>query len=390
MTAPQEVFHFKKSTRDSLLDLTSQDDVVECVRAEVHRASHQIDVEDNKVVDEPGDVPEEETSDLRVAAVVTAYMVVSITIVFFNRYLYTNLFPYVVVATWLQQVIGTSALFLLSLVHLVNPNLCPNFVASPSKIITAIPLTIAFCGMTSLGNLCLASVQVATYQVARCLTLPFTILFSLIILSVKQSRWVIASTAVVVAGFVVCALDADALSPLGAFQGAVSSVFQAAYLVAIKMAIRKLGNNENIVLFCNAFIACFMLIPVIFYFGEGEGLVKLWHLSPSSNEFYRVWGGFYFSSFLALTLTWVSFVTVKITSPVTFNVAGIVKATLQTILGLLTGDTLGLASGTGVVLRTVGSAWYSIIKHREKQRAAAVLPTKSPAGPSSYGTTSAT
>eukprot|EP00923_Selenidium_pygospionis_P020418 GHVN01035285.1.p1 GENE.GHVN01035285.1~~GHVN01035285.1.p1 ORF type:complete len:267 (-),score=20.59 GHVN01035285.1:371-1171(-) len=262
MSAPKEAFDLKSQTRDSLLDLTSQDDVVESVRAEVHRASHQIDVEDNKVVDDKaGDVPEEETSDLRVATVVTTYMLVSITIVFFNRYLYTNLFPYVVVATWLQQVIGTSALFLLSLVHLVNPNLCPNFVASPSKIITAIPLTIAFCGMTSLGNLCLASVQVATYQVARCLTLPFTILFSLIILSVKQSRWVIASTAVVVAGFVVCALDADALSPLGAFQGAVSSVFQAAYLVAIKMAIRKLGNNENIVLFCNAFIACFMLIP---------------------------------------------------------------------------------------------------------------------------------
>jgi drug/metabolite transporter (DMT)-like permease len=70
-------------------------------------------------------------------------------------------------------------------------------------VVRVLPLTVAFIAMLATGNLCLHYVEVSFYQVARSLTICFSIALSYFVLGVKTSPRAIAACVVVMVGFAI-------------------------------------------------------------------------------------------------------------------------------------------------------------------------------------------
>eukprot|EP01105_Mastigella_eilhardi_P020751 TRINITY_DN4977_c0_g1_i3.p2 TRINITY_DN4977_c0_g1~~TRINITY_DN4977_c0_g1_i3.p2 ORF type:complete len:132 (+),score=41.64 TRINITY_DN4977_c0_g1_i3:28-396(+) len=108
----------------------------------------------------------------RIVGVVTFYFVVSISMVYLNKFLMEAFkFEYPLFLTWVQQVVSMVGLLLFSLlgtrVQLLAFSTPPE--CNKKLILGILPLTCVYVGMLSFNNLCLKYVAVWFYQV-RCRT----------------------------------------------------------------------------------------------------------------------------------------------------------------------------------------------------------------------------
>jgi len=304
------------------------------------------------------------------------YCCVSLSIVYFNRWLFTKGYPYPVFVSWIQQVtglllflwLGSFGRFSQTLSKLF-PLRCPD----PKVLWHVIPLTVCFVGMVGLANLCLKHVLVATYQVARSLTIIFTVGLSYLILSQSQSFRVLGTCGMMVTGFVVSSLDTSesGLSLAGVLAGGTSSFFQALYQVFIKRTIVHTDNNSNLLLFYNLFLSSIFFLPVIFLLNESEAFTVL--PGPGDEDFWVVWPSLFVSGILGTLLNLATYMCVNATSPLTFNIVGFTKSCVQSLGGVIfLGDTIGFQSGAGILLTLVASGWYTKLK-LDEQKAASVV-----------------
>eukprot|EP01069_Polyplicarium_translucidae_P004630 Polyplicarium_translucidae@DN2623_c0_g1_i2.p1 len=129
-----------------------------------------------------------------------------------------------------------------------------------------------------------------------------------------------------------------------------SSVFQALYNVMIKRSLPLVNGDTNVLLVYNVGLSSLLFIPVVFIAGEANVFQNLpW--TPDSDDFYTVWASLLFSGLLATMMNLASYVCVKATSPLTFNIVGITKSIVQTVGGIVfLGDLVTAVSLLGISL----------------------------------------
>lgn len=101
--------------------------------------------------------------------------------------------------------------------------------------------------MVGLNNLCLKYVDVSFYQVARSLSVLFTLIFGFFLLNDTSSWQSIGSCFVVILGYVlgnVSEVSAMTFSFLGVFFGLTASAFVALNGIYVKKGLKVLNNDE--------------------------------------------------------------------------------------------------------------------------------------------------
>lgn len=301
-----------------------------------------------------------------------SYCVISISIVYFNWWLFSREFRFPVFVSWLQQVFGVFCFVSVGLLGKAFPALrCFRSTWWRWPIVKKVlPLSVTFVGTVALSNVCLKFVQVSTYQVARGLTLVFTATLSYFILGELQHFATILACAVVMMGFFTGSLDPSTLSLTAAFAGGFSSMFQALYNVAVKNALPCVHNDANLLLYYNLSLSAFIFLPVIYLVGESSVWSEL-QWNPAAPNFFSQWGSLALSGILSTLINVSSYWCIRCTSPLTYNIVGITKSVVQSAGGIVfLGDTITPRSILSITLTLLGSSWYSLTKLQSSAKSA--------------------
>lgn len=231
-------------------------------------------------------------------------------------------------------------------------------------VVRVLPLTVAFIAMLATGNLCLHYVEVSFYQVARSLTICFSIALSYLMLGVKTSPRAIVACFVVMVGFAIGAKGEPKLSIVGLVFGVVSSACVALYSILVKrsLALPAIDNNHWRLLAYNSTIAVPLMLPLALW-QEWDGVQR--STAIHSTEF---WIAMLAASALAVLISVATFMQINYTSALTNNISGTVKAAVQTVLAVLVfGNEITVLNAVGIAMVIGGSAWYSHLRYTEMQ-----------------------
>jgi len=311
-------------------------------------------------------------STLTITMVVIFYWVISLSIVFLNKYILSVSefkFPYPLFVTWYQLLVALVLLVFfgelgkrISFFSIVPPFECDFRI---SKEILS--LTLIYIGMLAFNNLCLQYVEVTFYQVARSLSIAFNILFTYTILKKDTSMHAILACAIVLAGFLIGAYGEVNFSWVGIFYGVGSSCFVALYGIYVKKKLAILDNNEWRLLHYNTFLATVILLPVVWLSGEFSFL-------KDEDVVYFLWEP---SFWTVMTVTAVAgfliniaiFLQIKVTTPLTNTISGTAKACVQTLLGwMIFRNEVSSMNAFGIFLSLFGSALYSWFRYLEMKK----------------------
>ncbi|CEM39086.1 unnamed protein product [Vitrella brassicaformis CCMP3155] len=298
------------------------------------------------------------------------YCAVSLCIVFLNYTIFTDTLPYPVFVSWFQQAMGLVVFVAIGWIGQFVPSLAfwKPYSFKWHLAVRVLPLTVVFVAMIGFSNTCLKHVQVSTYQVARSLTIVFNIVLSYVILGQRSSLMTIVACLVVVSGFIVGSLDPSTLSLMGILTGSMASFFQAIYMVQIKNVLRHVDGDQNVLMSYNLTLSAVLFVPVIFIAQEE----KFYEALPFELTWdaANVWGSLCASGILSVLIAIASYLCVKHTSPLTFNVVGYAKACLQSIGGIIFfADMVTPKSLLGICLTLGGSIGYGQVKFAERQAA---------------------
>lgn len=130
------------------------------------------------------------------------------------------------------------------------------------------PLTVVYVLMLAFNNLCLQYVEVTFYQVARSLSIHFSILFTYVILGKKTSTAAIGACAIVFLGFVIGSYGEINFSWEGLIYGVGSSAFVALYGIYVQKSLAIVDNNQWRLLHYNTTLSTIILLPMVLFSGE--------------------------------------------------------------------------------------------------------------------------
>jgi GDP-fucose transporter C1 len=251
------------------------------------------------------------------------------------------------------------------------------------------PLTLVFIAMLAFNNLCLRYVEVWFYQVARSMTILFSIVFTYTFFGEVTSRMALSACAVVIVGFLMGSAGhgggekekegeatqqtAFFVKALGIVFGVLSSLFVALYSIFLKRKLPLVVGNEWRLMGYNTLLSVAGLVPLVFVAGEGGVFSEPLLRSP------RFWFDMTLTGAFGYLVSLAIFMQVKHTSPLTNTISGTAKACTQTLLAIIIwNNSVSLAGALGIVLVIGGSFWYSIIRYQEmvaKKRMAAAAAT---------------
>eukprot|EP01120_Amphizonella_sp_Union-15-10_P011742 TRINITY_DN505_c0_g1_i2.p1 TRINITY_DN505_c0_g1~~TRINITY_DN505_c0_g1_i2.p1 ORF type:complete len:339 (-),score=30.24 TRINITY_DN505_c0_g1_i2:17-1033(-) len=308
------------------------------------------------------------TKTVRITLVITAYFVISIALVFSNKFVMSDPklnFPFPLLVSWLQLLIAMICIVIFGYLGKSIPmfSMFPPFEFNLQIAKKVLPLTVVYLLMISLNNVCLKYVHVTFYQVARALTTFFSIIFTKIILSQSTSYLAMTACAVVVMGFIVGSISEVNFNYEGLITGVFSSMFVSLYGIYVKNALPAVDGNHWRLLIYNTLLALGGLLPFVLFSGEIEQIRNMEPISNNTLMMILVSGLFGFAINIAL------FMQIRYTSPLTNSISGTVKACVQTILGyLIFKNEISPLNGFGILLVILGSAWYSMIRYKEMKQ----------------------
>uniref|UniRef100_A0A0G4I126 Sugar phosphate transporter domain-containing protein n=1 Tax=Chromera velia CCMP2878 TaxID=1169474 RepID=A0A0G4I126_9ALVE len=299
------------------------------------------------------------------------YFVTSLSIVFFNYVVFTSTFKKPVFVSWVQQVVGLGLMVLLGQIG-THPAVkeaglafFPPFEFKWEVARKAFIPAFFFVAMVSFSNICLQRVQVAAYQVARSTTIVINIALAYVWLGQKTSLKATLSCVAVMLGFMIGFSDTATMTVAGTLAGLSSSGLQAVYNVWTKKVLPLCDNDSNRLLTYVLVWGVFLFVPCIWISGEGDSFGLL-PLKLSDEKFWTIWGSLAFSGVLAVLINVATFLLIKMTNPVTYNMIAMMKASAQSVGGVVIfGDVITpqLASAIGL---TIGGGYvYGYVKHRE-------------------------
>ncbi|OCF34651.1 hypothetical protein I316_03693 [Kwoniella heveanensis BCC8398] len=236
----------------------------------------------------------EQHSKLAVLATVVFYMVVAISMTLLNKSVLSST-PMPVFLLLCQSAV---AVFLLGLENVLGPYKTPRL-----------------------------DVDASFHQVARGLVLPFTIIVTVIVLHQYPSPLALIAALVVTFGFfsgvlfdpnhassaASAAVAGQHTSSLGITFGAMSSVSSACHAVLIKRGLQSVGSSPIGLSYYNNILSTLALIPMFILSGEVSSAYRLL-TSGGARQFF--WGAG-ITGFFGFLISLASFISIKVTSPVT-------------------------------------------------------------------------
>jgi len=219
------------------------------------------------------------------------------------------------------------------------------------------------------ANACLQIAPVSTYQISRSLTICFTLALSVVLLKQQISAGVFASCLLIVMGFIAISSDSSSLHWQGAALGAGASLFQAVYEVLVKRSLPLVDGNYTVLLVYTTLMASVFLLPFIWISGDSSKVQNEIASFTCASEFLLYFGFMILSGVFVTLLNFASFLCIKVTTPLTFNIAGIGKAGLEAAGALLIlGDPCSYKVVIGLFLKMSGCCSYVAIKYCEERK----------------------
>ncbi|CAM9385268.1 unnamed protein product [Choristocarpus tenellus] len=319
-----------------------------------------------------------------VAGVVCLYWVVSISLVYVNKYLVTSdAIPLFI--TWFQCLITCVICWFCGWMgHRAKAkdglqsaqksifSTFPRAQYDPLTVWNVMPLSFIFVAMIVFNQLTLKYVAVSFYNVARSLTIVFNALFSYIILRTTVSLPTILCLMIVITGFFVGSAGEVEFSRLGSVCGVLASVFVSLNSIFTKRILPYVNNDAWRLAFINNANACFLFLPFI-YFYEREILIDV-RSHYKSIFTIPFWGSMIVAGFLGFSIGIVT-VMQAITSPLTHNISGTAKAAVQSAMAFyIWGNPATIMACLGIFLVLSGSALYTKVKLWENKKGPIPLP----------------
>jgi GDP-fucose transporter C1 len=193
------------------------------------------------------------------------------------------------------------------------------------------PLTFIYVMMLALNNLCLKYVEVTFYQVARSLSINFTIMFTYVILGQKTSPSALLACFIVFLGFAVGSYGEINFSWAGIFYGVGSSAFVALYGIYVKKTLGAVDNNQWRLLHYNTTLAILMLGPLVLLSGE---IGDIW-ANVDFLDNVNFWTLMIITGITGFGINIAMFLQVKYTSALTNTISGTAKSCVQTMLAAM-------------------------------------------------------
>ena len=312
----------------------------------------------------------------KIICVVLGYWTISISMVFANKYLVgdnKNSTDVSIFVAWFQCAITVVTILIMKGVRRVLKGGDAEFeiLFNQRQIISwqVLQLTCTFVGMLTFNNLCLKHVGVAFFQVARSMTLVFTVIFSVIILKKSVSVKVVLCCLMVAGGFIL-GVDqeklAGTLSIQGVTYGVITSLFVSLNGIFTKRALEIVDKDSVKLTLYNNLNASILFIPFVI----GTGQLQEVLLSERFQDLY-FWLFLIFTGALSFLIAWVSALQIDLTSPVTHHISANSKAVIQTLIAVIT---------TGVFKSTLwwfsncvvvgGALSYALVRLQEERAAA--------------------
>ena len=305
----------------------------------------------------------------KIASVITGYWIISISMVFSNKYLVGNTSSEVdksLLISWMQCVIATVFIVLLHLMrYFLN---CSNTTVVDLQGWNArevLLMTVTFICMLTFNNLCLQHVGVAFFQMARSTTILFVVFFSVTLLQNPVSIPVILSCLCIAVGFVL-GIDQEKIigspSSLGIIFGVTTSFFAALNGIMTKKALGVVNHDTLQLTFLCNLNASVLFIPVLLI----PGLLgtTLHMLERASFSIFLL-----FTGILGLSMGWISALQIDLTSPVTHHISANSKAIIQTCIAVVYhSEVKPFIWWISVFLVAAGATCYAILRLHEQNK----------------------
>ena len=277
---------------------------------------------------------------MQVILVIATYWTISISMVFINKYLVgdrdsQNLAIFV---AWIQCIVTVAFVMLMKLLQgwLRYTRTGKFSLGVPFRLLgnpEILKMTVSFASMLAFNNLCLKVVGVPFFQVARSLTLIFTVVFSIIILKRTISVWVLGCCTLVVVGFILGVNQENiggTLSIFGIAFGIVTSVFIALNGIFTKSALDVVNHDSVILALLGNIIAVGLFVPFVLYTEQLQEAIRM-----GSSMNYYFWLLLSGSGIMAFSMAWISALQIDLTSPVTHHISANSKSIVQTVIAVI-------------------------------------------------------
>jgi GDP-fucose transporter C1 len=309
---------------------------------------------------------------LKIFTVVLSYFAVSLSMVFLNKSLLTEgqSIPAPLFVTWFQCIVTSVIIAGLGELGRNAPknsffSQFPPFEYETETAKKVMPLTIMFVSMIALNNLCLQYVEVSFYQVARGLTTVFNVVLSYLILRETTSKRAILCCALIVAGFYLGVDNEIRFTLLGTVFGVGSSLFVCLNAMYTKKIAPVVENNQwRLSLYNN--LNAVVLFPPIIWLADENGIIAQ---HPEILESSSYWFKMLLAGIFGFAIGIITVFQITLTSPLTHNIAGTAKATVQTMLALVIYQNPVTANGlAGIFLILLGSMLYTYVRNEEMNK----------------------
>ena len=276
-------------------------------------------------------------SFLQILLILGAHWLTSMSMIFITKRLVGNKdsgLELGVFIVWIQNVVGSIITFF---AITLNRKLClklPLPYVDTAQLIhpDMILSSFSFAGTLIFNNLMLKYISVAFYQIARSLTLIFIVVLSMLFLKEKFSRQVFFSCALILFGFYI-AVDVEMLTQdvqmvgvvygiLASFFAAVSGIFFKRFQNCIKVSSMQLTFN-------NCLNCALALFPLVLLSGQ---LVAF--LNSAIARDVLTWTLLIMSGGLSLSMSWITAIQIKLTSPLSHNISMNAKSLVQTMMAI--------------------------------------------------------
>lgn len=318
-------------------------------------------------------MPKRSRPVIQIVGVVALYWCVSISMIFANKHLVGGRFSEIDVSifvAWVQCLISVLMAVVITWARRVFFGHDVSLPPINMKVIRNkdfIMVIFMFTGMLAFNNLCLKHVGVAFFQVARSMTLIFTVILSAIFLSKRASCRVILCCVVVAAGFVL-GVDQEhlsgTLSVRGVVYGIITSLFVSMNGIFIKRLLDFVKNSSIATVYYMNSGACVLFIPLLI--GTGQ----LWLAITEKATEPVFLGLLILSGILSFFIGFASNLQIDFTSPVTHHISNNAKSVFQTLIAVLALRLTKSLLWWGSNFMVIGGAlFYTMIRMREEKEA---------------------
>uniref|UniRef100_H2YTZ9 Sugar phosphate transporter domain-containing protein n=2 Tax=Ciona savignyi TaxID=51511 RepID=H2YTZ9_CIOSA len=258
--------------------------------------------------------------DPKVAAVLALNLCCSLSIVFFNKWLYQEMkFPNLSL-TLLHFICTSLGLFICQQ--------CKVFEVKRLPLMQILPLSVTFCGFVVFTNLSLQSNTVGTYQLAKILTTPVIIVIQTMLFNVSFSTRIKLSLIPISIGVFMNSYYDIKFNVIGTIYALLGVLVTSVYQVLVKNKQADLKANSMQLLLYQAPMSSVMLLCVLPFLEPvfSDGGVFAGQLTTSAISLALTTGCI--AVLINITIFWI----IGNTSPVTYNIFGHFKFCL-TIIG---------------------------------------------------------